>query len=457
MSLTLQSRGPVPQWQSEMLERALEARRSMHICSFFRDEREQVSLAAPFLLSGLNTNQRCVYILDKNDEHGIMDAVARTKELRDKMESGQVVFLRKQETYLKNGKFEHRRMLSLIEQVHKDALADGYAGATLTGEMTWFNDGGTEPEALLEYEAKINGLHPGIEANILCQYDETGFDAGLLMEVIRTHPKVMLDGMLCSNPYYIPPEDYLSLREGKVPWRVYQRASSDILRRARTDLFRQQERSENKKTGRKLQVLSDMTLNDLESQLAVTQFYAELALDMCKEQRMWEYVSDVVRSCELMQKQLRFTSESMKVGEDDPEWQGLEKVVWDAALGLGLERLKINGSLAGWQVRADLMLGRAFRCLLEFLGRGDQVSVTSRETQDGLVIELSSSMRGIPEDRKDKLFDRGHRDGARTWYELSLAKSVLEASDFRVVETGDPETAVRFEITVPKARCERTR
>ena len=435
-----------------MLESKLEQRRSTHVCSIFRNEQEQFSLATPFLLSGLNTNRRCIYILDKNDEHGVMEAVARTKEIRDRIESGQMIFLRKQETYLKNGMFEHKRMLSLIERAHREAVADGYSGASLTGEMTWFNDSGTEPGALLEYEAKINELYPGIEANVLCQYDETGFDAGLLMDVLRTHPKVMIDGFLCSNPYYVPPEDYLSMRDGKVPWGVYQRASSDILRRAKASLFRQQEQSESKKTGRKLQVLSDLALNDLESQLAVTQFYAELALEMCKEQKMWEHISDVVRSCELMQRQLRFASESLKVGEDDPEWQNLEKVVWSAAIGLGLERLKINGSLAGWQLNADTMLESAFRSLLEFLAKGQDLTAASRETKDGLMIELSSHMRGIPENRKDTVFDRGYRDGVRTWYELSVAKTVLEASGCAVRETGDPEKSIRFEIVVPKPR-----
>lgn len=450
--LTSQARDSLPQWQTEMLERTLEARRSMHMCSFFKNEQDQSSQAVPFVLSGLNTHQRCVYILDRSNRDDVMDSVARTKEIRDRIESGQLLFLTSQETYLKNGKFEQKRMLSLIANAHKEALADGYSGSVITGEMTWFNNSGTQPDNLLEYEARINDLYPGIEANLLCQYDESGLDPGLMMDVIRTHPKVILGGMLCSNPYYIPPEDYMSVRAGKVPWGVYERASGDILRRARLNLFRQEERAVLKKTGRKLQVLSDVALNDMESQLAVTQFYAELALDMCEEQKMREYITDLVRNCELMQKQLKFASQSQEVGEDDPEWQGLEAVVWSAAKSLGLERLKFNGSLAGWQLHADSMLETAFRGMLEFLGKGGEVRVSSKETEEGLVIELSSDRRGIPEDRKDGVFDRGYRDGERTWYELSLAKTVLEASGCSVRETGDQAKSVRFEILVPKAR-----
>ena len=451
--LTYQARGPVPQWQADMLVRTLEARRSMHICSIFKNEQDQLSQAVPFVLSGLNTNQRCVYILDKNDKDDVMDAVVRTKDTRDRIESGQVIFLNKQETYLKNGKFEYKRMLSLISDAQKDALADGYSGAVITGEMTWFNGSGTPADCLLEFEARINALYPEIEANILCQYDETGFDPGLMMDVIRTHPKVILDGMLCPNPYYMPPEDYLSVREGKVPCGIYQRASSDILRRAKLNLFRQEERSSLRKTSRKLGVLSDVALNDIASQLAITQFYAELALDMCREQKMSEYISDVVKNCEMMQKQLKFASQSLKVGEDDPAWQNLEKVVWNAAMSLGLERIKMNGSLTGWQLLADSMLEKAFRGMLEFLEGGKDIGVTSKETTEGLVVELSSEKRGIPEDKKDGIFDRGYRDGERTWYELSLSRSVLEASGYSVREIGNPLRSVRFEVLVPKARC----
>lgn len=430
----------------------MSARRSMHMCSFFRNEQDQLSQVAPFLASGLNTNQRCIYILDSTDRDAVIDAAVRTKEMRDKVNSGQVVFLKKQETYLKNGKFEYQRMLSLISNANKDALADGYSGAMVTGEMTWFNGGETPTESLLEYEARVNTLYPGIEANILCQYFESDLDPGTMMEVIRTHPKLVLDGMLCHNPYYIPPEDYLTLREGKTPWGVYQRASSDIIRRARLNLQRQEDRASLKRSSRRLGVLSDITLNDLTSQLAVTQFYAELALDMCRDQKMRDYVSDVVRNCELMQRQMRFASQSLNVGEDDPQWQNLEVVVWNAAMSLGLERARMHDSLAGWQVCADALLEKAFRGMLEFLERGKDVEVSTRETPDGLIIELTSEMRGLPENRKDEVFDRGYRDGERTWYELSLSKTVIDASGCSVRETGDPLKSVRFEVLVPKAR-----
>jgi hypothetical protein len=38
------------------------------------------------------------------------------------------------------------------------------------------------------------------------------------MDILRTHPMVIIDGLLHSNPYYVPPDEFLrEIRESGAP------------------------------------------------------------------------------------------------------------------------------------------------------------------------------------------------------------------------------------------------
>jgi hypothetical protein len=36
------------------------------------------------------------------------------------------------------------------------------------------------------------------------------FVGGILLDLLRTHPKFVVSGQLVENPYYLPPDRYLS-------------------------------------------------------------------------------------------------------------------------------------------------------------------------------------------------------------------------------------------------------
>jgi len=44
---------------------------------------------------------------------------------------------------------------------------------------------------------------------VVCSYDLTKFSAEVVIEVMRTHPVVLIGGLLHENPFFVPPEEYL--------------------------------------------------------------------------------------------------------------------------------------------------------------------------------------------------------------------------------------------------------
>jgi hypothetical protein len=62
---------------------------------------------------------------------------------------------------------------------------------------------------LLEYEARLNYVIPKYDDVVICAYDLSKFGASVLMDVMRTHPVVIVGGLLQENPFYVPPDQFL--------------------------------------------------------------------------------------------------------------------------------------------------------------------------------------------------------------------------------------------------------
>jgi hypothetical protein len=272
-----------------------------HSASFFRTEKDQFGVAVPFILEGLDLGEKCLYLLDDHSPGEIVEALAKQKDVQQAVDDGQVVFLSKDETYLKGGAFEPDRMLKTIVQARDEALAGGYCGFRATGEMSWRCSDAPGAGRLMEYETKVNLLYPDLGSSLLCQYDESRFDQSDLMDALHTHPRVVIRGESCSNPYFMPPHEFLSLKEGEMPREVYERASLDVLKRARLSMIHRLEMRDFRRTRERLSLLETLVLNDIESLVQVVSFYNDLAKGTCKDAPTLAYLEEIARNCATIQ------------------------------------------------------------------------------------------------------------------------------------------------------------
>lgn len=63
-----------------------------------------------------------------------------------------------------------------------------------------------------EYESSINQLQAQIPVLLMCMYDLGLFGTSMLVDVMRTHPKVLVGTTVLDNPDYLTPEQYLETR-----------------------------------------------------------------------------------------------------------------------------------------------------------------------------------------------------------------------------------------------------
>jgi hypothetical protein len=67
---------------------------------------------------------------------------------------------------------------------------------------------------LVEYETRLNYVLPRYDDPVICTYDLTKFGASVAVDIMRTHPVVIIGGLLQENPFFVPPDQLLlELRE----------------------------------------------------------------------------------------------------------------------------------------------------------------------------------------------------------------------------------------------------
>jgi hypothetical protein len=62
---------------------------------------------------------------------------------------------------------------------------------------------------IVEYEARLNQVVQQYPDPLVCVYDLNRHSGSVVMDILRTHPMVIVGGVLQENPLYVPPEEFL--------------------------------------------------------------------------------------------------------------------------------------------------------------------------------------------------------------------------------------------------------
>ena len=75
--------------------------------------------------------------------------------------------------------------------------------------MEWALGSFPGAEDLVEYETRLNYVLPRYQDPVICAYDTSRFGAEVVLDILRTHPMVILEGLLQVNPFFVPPDELL--------------------------------------------------------------------------------------------------------------------------------------------------------------------------------------------------------------------------------------------------------
>jgi hypothetical protein len=191
-----------------------------HACAFFHTQEEEYRLLLPFVKEGFEQRDKIFQIVDRRHrDERLRRLGALGIDVAAAEGSGQLEVRPWEDAHLRGGRFDQYAMLELVEGV----LGKGRAEFGLTrfwANMEWSLEDFPGIDDIVEYESRLNDVTSRFDDVVICTYDLNRFSATVVMDILRTHPQVIVGGILQENPFYVPPERFLEeLRARDVPTR----------------------------------------------------------------------------------------------------------------------------------------------------------------------------------------------------------------------------------------------
>jgi hypothetical protein len=185
---------------------------SCHACAFFSSDDEEQAVLAPFAKDGLAANDRLVQIINgRNREDRVRRLEAEGIDVEGATSSGQLEMRPWEQAYLSTGNgFDQDAMLALIQEVLKEGRSSGFGMTRLWANMEWALEDLPGVDNIVEYETRLNHVLPEYDDVVVCTYDLNKFSASTVMDILRTHPQVIIGGVLQQNPFFVPPDQFLA-------------------------------------------------------------------------------------------------------------------------------------------------------------------------------------------------------------------------------------------------------
>jgi hypothetical protein len=177
-----------------------------HICYLYNSDEERRQILPLYARQALLGHEAFNYVADvpsRTDLPRVLEELDLASAVRDR--PGQAAVAITSEGYFPQGSFSPDDMIARLRQAYMECQANGLIGARFAGEMTWALRGIPGADRILECETRLNELIKEAPMTIMCQYDLTKFDGGLIYDVLNAHPVVIVGGHILRNPFY---QDY---------------------------------------------------------------------------------------------------------------------------------------------------------------------------------------------------------------------------------------------------------
>ena len=181
-----------------------------HVCAFVKSRTEADAVLDPFVHDGLDRADRLLYLVDTAAPAAPLQQVRRLGyEPAALLDERRLTVLTWAETYLRTGAFDQEDMLGQLDDMLGAAPAPRIR---LLAEMGWAAGDADAAGQLIEFEARANFLHARHQHVVICTYDTSLFAGAFIVDILRTHPMVLIGGILQENPFFVPPEEFLEER-----------------------------------------------------------------------------------------------------------------------------------------------------------------------------------------------------------------------------------------------------
>jgi hypothetical protein len=181
-----------------------------HVCAFFNSDEEEYRVLVPFIKDGFERGDKAVHVVnpEQRDDH-LQRLAAAGIDTNATAQSGQFELRTNTEAYLRDGRFDQDRMLEVFKQVASDNAKGRFPLNRIVCRMDWVADHGPYIDDVVEFESRVNDIWSRHDDAVICTYHLGKFGGDTVIDILRTHPMVIIGGILQQNPFFVPPQEFV--------------------------------------------------------------------------------------------------------------------------------------------------------------------------------------------------------------------------------------------------------
>jgi hypothetical protein len=185
-------------------------REHRHVCAFFSSAVEEYDALVPFICDGINCGQRAHHILPSQHREDYLNWLRSAGiDVENAIKSRQLEVEPLESTYLRTGRFNMDDMIVVIQEALKAGAEFGFPLTRLIAHAETVVDDWSSGNKWVEYEMRLNEVLPNYDDPVICTYDINLLTTPLAVDILRTHPMVVIGGVLIENSFFSSPQDFI--------------------------------------------------------------------------------------------------------------------------------------------------------------------------------------------------------------------------------------------------------
>jgi hypothetical protein len=174
-----------------------------HMCLIHNSEQQRRDVMAKYVQAGLKSGEKVGYVSDIMQPAQVQEwLVEQGVEIPDNKTQQQLSIFASKDFYYPDGTFAPEDMFDRIGAFYQQAVNEGYTAFRGAGEMSWARKNIKGSNRLIEYENSLNKVLDKYKITAICQYDTSLFDTETILNVLQTHPVLIMYGTVMPSPYY---------------------------------------------------------------------------------------------------------------------------------------------------------------------------------------------------------------------------------------------------------------
>ncbi len=188
-----------------------------HVCAFFANDEEEYRVLLPFIREGLSCGDKTVNVINPEAREEHLRRLAQANiDATAHEQSGHLEIRVNTEVYLRDGRFDQDQMLAAFEEMARSArIVEGFPMSRIVCRMDWACGEQSRIQDVIEFESRVNDVWRQYDDAVICTYHLGQLSGDAVIDIMRTHPMVIVGGQLQHNPFFTPPEMFLHEFRGR--------------------------------------------------------------------------------------------------------------------------------------------------------------------------------------------------------------------------------------------------